>query len=438
MSDRMDLSVEAEIKNLIATWRESLLARDVATAAALRNPSYFAVLTDGKVLTREQELTLLSSADYPVTDMQVHDIWIKGTGRSATAVFDCTLAYRRISGEITSDLYRFFISCRKRGGQWQALKSRIERHATLGPRALNDPFRQPSETVRAAARISFAARREVRRVRKTVQTWARRKFVTSFPDLAYLPYKAGSDYSLPASQAPHASPSADAELPVPPKEMWLGYHYLVDGKRDVETMLKIAGASNFAFKQGDRILDLGCAAGRMIRQLQPLAETCEIWGTDINAEHILWCKRNLSPPFHFATTTKVPHLPFEDRSFHLIYCGSVFTHIDDLADAWLLELRRILHPDGRVYLTISDEHTLALFDTERYRSVRYPAWIKRQKVYQDTKGSFDMFTVDRDNNSQVYYNRDYFLRNARSMMFEVLSVTEEAYSFQTAVLLNRK
>jgi SAM-dependent methyltransferase len=436
MSDPMDLSAETEIRNFIATWRESLLAGDVATADTLREQSYFAVTTEGKVLTRNQELTILASADFPVTNMQVHDVWIKGTDRSATAVFDCTLDYR-ISDGVRSDLYRFYMSLRKRGSQWQAVRSRVVHHATLGPQALKDPFRQPSATVRAAARISFAARREVRRVRKTVQTWARRKFVSSFQDLAYLPYKPGSDYSLPASEALHATPAADAELPVPPKEMWLGYHYLIDGKRDVETMLKIVGASDFALEQGHRILDLGCAAGRMIRQLQPLADTCEIWGTDINAEHILWCKRNLSPPFHFATTTKVPHLPFEDRSFHLIYCGSVFTHIDDLADAWLLELRRILHPDGRVYLTISDEHTLALFETDRYKSVRYPAWIKRQKVYQDTNGSFDMFTVDRDNNSQVYYNRDYFLRMARSMMFEVLSVTEEAYSFQTAVLLKR-
>jgi SAM-dependent methyltransferase len=437
MSDRMEPSVEAEIRKLIATWRESLLARDTATAAALREQSYFTVVTDGRVLTREQELTLLSSAAYPVTHMQIHDIWVKGTGRSATAVFDCTLEYRT-GGGVASDVYRYFMYLRKREGQWRALESRIERHATLGPKSLKDPFHRRSRSVRAAARISSAARRELRRAQRTVQTWTRRKFVTSFQDLAYLSYKPGSDYSLPASQALHAPRAADAELPVPPREMWLGYHYLIDGKRDVETMLKIVGASDFAFKQGHRILDLGCAAGRMIRQLQPLAETCEIWGTDINAEHILWCKRNLSPPFHFATTTKVPHLPFEDRSFHLIYCGSVFTHIDDLADAWLLELRRILHPDGRVYLTISDEHTLALFETDRYKSVRYPAWIKRQKVYQETKGSFDMFTVGRDNNSQVYYNRDYFLRMAGSMGFEALSATEEAYSFQTAVLLKRK
>ena len=436
MSDPMEPLVEAEIKTLIAVWRESMLTKDVAAAAALREQSYFAILPDGRVLTREQELQHLSSDDYPVTDLQIHDVWIKGSGRSATAVFDGTLAFR-LRDEVKSDALRFFITLRKRDGQWQARKSRIVNVAALGPKFARDPFRRGYDLARVTARLGVTARGSARRVRKSVRTWARRKFVPSFQDMAYLPYKPGLDFSLPLTQAPQP-PSPDAELPVPPRELWHGYHYLIDGKRDVDTMLRILAASGFTFNQGDRILDLGCAAARMIRQLLPLAETCEIWGTDISAEHILWCKRNLTPPFHFATTTKVPHLPFEDRSFRLIYCGSVFTHIDDLADAWLLELRRLLVPAGRLYLTISDEHTLALFETERYKHDRYPAWIKRQKVYRDTKGSFDMFTVDRDHESQVYYNREYFLRHARSMGFEVLSVTEEAYSFQTAVLLKRK
>jgi ubiquinone/menaquinone biosynthesis C-methylase UbiE len=44
--------------------------------------------------------------------------------------------------------------------------------------------------------------------------------------------------------------------------------------------------------------------------------------------------------------TILPHLPFEDRSFDVVYAGSVFTHIDDLAQTWFLELRRVLHAGG--------------------------------------------------------------------------------------------
>jgi len=90
----------------------------------------------------------------------------------------------------------------------------------------------------------------------------------------------------------------------------------------------------------------------MIRWLARFAAECQIWGVDISARHIVSCQENLNPPFNFATVTTQPHLPFEDRYFDLIYCASVFTHIDDLADAWLLELKRVTHPGGRAYITL--------------------------------------------------------------------------------------
>jgi len=123
-------------------------------------------------------------------------------------------------------------------------------------------------------------------------------------------------------------------------------------------MKQILDSSGFSIRDGSRVLDLGCASGRMIRWLVDFAEQCEIWGVDISAEHIIWCQEYLSPPFNFATVTTSPHLPFEDGYFDLIYCGSVFTHISDLADAWLLELKRIMRRDGRLYITVHDKHTV--------------------------------------------------------------------------------
>ena len=92
----------------------------------------------------------------------------------------------------------------------------------------------------------------------------------------------------------------------------------------------------------------------MIRFLGDLAVAGEVWGADIEERHIYWCQQHLSPPFKFVNTTTLPHLPFEDGYFDFIYAGSVFTHIAELADAWLLELRRILRPGGRLYLSVHD------------------------------------------------------------------------------------
>ena len=83
-------------------------------------------------------------------------------------------------------------------------------------------------------------------------------------------------------------------------------------------------------------MELGCAAGRVIRHLNELAASREIWGVDFAAAATMWCEENLSPPLHFATTTVVPHLPFKDEYFDLVYAGSVFTHIDELTFAGLL------------------------------------------------------------------------------------------------------
>ncbi len=257
----------------------------------------------------------------------------------------------------------------------------------------------------------------------------------TFSELAYIPYKAGEDFALPPARP--AGEAIPAELPVPPEELWLGYNYPVHGKAHVGKMLELVYASGFSFREGDRILDLGCGAGRMIRHLRDLSETCEIWGTDISSEHVYWCKQNLSPPFNFATTTKTPHLPFEDRSFQLVYCGSVFTHIDDLADAWLLELRRILAPEGRLYLTIHDNHTVELFESGRHDFADVVRRVKSREVYQRSKDSFGMFAVGRDNDSQVFYDTEYFSKMLRPT-FDILSVTPEAYFYQTAFLLKRK
>jgi len=226
-------------------------------------------------------------------------------------------------------------------------------------------------------------------------------------------------------------------LPVPPENLRLGYEeYLSSGEGHVKTMFEIIEASDFSLNEGNKILDLGCGAGRMIRHLKNLSAACEIWGTDISAEHIYWCKQNLSPPFNFATTTKIPHLPFEDRYFNLIYCGSLFTHIDDLAEAWLLELRRILSPNGRLYITIHDNHTMELFDDE-YSFPEIVKHIKSHEIFEESKDKMGMLSIGRDDSSQVFYDIDYFTKTLNPM-FEILSITQEAYYYQTAILLKRK
>jgi ubiquinone/menaquinone biosynthesis C-methylase UbiE len=198
-------------------------------------------------------------------------------------------------------------------------------------------------------------------------------------------------------------------------------------------MREILAASGYNFEPGGRVLELGCAGARMLRWLGDVADRCEIWGTDISAEHVYWCKQNLSPPFHFYITTTAPHLPFADNYFDLIYAGSVFTHIDDLADAWLLELRRVLKPGGRAYITIHDQDTIRVLSTEPHDLSK--TLFCRRDFFDNN--DYDMFTIGRFMRSQVFYDIDYFKRTL-DPFFECVSVTPEAYGFQTAVVLKKR
>lgn len=430
--------LEREIKELVGRWNRAILEKDLAAAARLREDGYTAAMPDGVVLSKEEELAMLASPGHTVESISAGDVEVRGRGDEATAVFENSFEGEYM-GERINALYRYAITFRKTGGGWRARSSRMEVEdsawrATPGP---------PPRGGAASNGGAGAASRSRRLVPRAVKSWVKGKLgslaprsAPSFQETAYLPYRPGLDFQIPRHAA-GGHGGAGGELPVPPRELWLGYNYPVHGKAHVGKMLEIVYASGLSFEAGDRILDFGCGAGRMVRHLKDLSETCEIWGTDISAEHIYWCKQHLSPPFHFATTTKVPHLPFEDGSFRLVYCGSVFTHIDDLADAWLLELRRILAPGGRLYLTIHDSHTVELLETGRYDSTEVIRLVRSAEIYRKSKDSFGMFTVGRDEASQVFYDTEYFSRNVRQM-FDIVSVTPEAYFYQTAFLLKRK
>ena len=242
-----------------------------------------------------------------------------------------------------------------------------------------------------------------------------------------------------------AKPAArGAEFPVPPKPLWMGYGdtpevYLGSGETPLRAMMDIAEASGWTLHPGSRALDFGCAAGRMTRCFYEHAEQCEIWGVDIVAENIIWCQQHLSPPFRFATVTTLPHLPFEDHYFDLVLAGSVFTHIEDLPDAWLLELRRVLRPGGRIFITVSDRHTIELTQP----GGRLGQTSALRGLFDDSKAASDlmstdwaMLTISRGASSQVFYDIDY-LRQHWGRILRVISITPEGYSYQTAVLLTK-
>jgi SAM-dependent methyltransferase len=243
--------------------------------------------------------------------------------------------------------------------------------------------------------------------------------------------------------------TGNAESPVPPPDLLRGYGeaYLESGKRDNEMIRGILKASGHSLQPGNRILEFGCAEGRIIRWFNDLSNDCEVWGVDIAADLIHWCQNNLNPRFKFLTTTSYPHLPFEDEYFDFIYSGSVFTHIADLAETWLMELRRVLRAGGTLLNTISDDLTVSiLMDPQRcpdyWREFRESILKVVEREPTVDFSDYGMIAINRkpgsggEHDVHVFYHMDY-IKAHWGRFFKILSRTPDAYGPQSAILLEK-
>lgn len=106
---------------------------------------------------------------------------------------------------------------------------------------------------------------------------------------------------------------------------------------------------------GRTFLDFASSSGRVLRHFLAHEPTTTAIGTDIYANYIQWMRKYLPERGLYFQNTAVPHLPMEDASVDVIYGGSIFSHLDEFEEAWLLELRRILKPGGVAFVTIMSD-----------------------------------------------------------------------------------
>lgn len=224
----------------------------------------------------------------------------------------------------------------------------------------------------------------------------------------------------------------------PPPHLWLGYaesadEFLAGGRANMESVLSLLAANGVEVPRV--VLDLGCGGGRMVRFF-PRSEDSEIWGADVHAEQIVWCQRNL-PGINFVTVTTAPHLPFSDNQFDFVMCASVFTHNADLADAMLLEIRRILKPGGHLYLTVQDKVSVREMRTTHSDGVQPSTLAQLARLERQGRiADAEMFYFDCDPASQVFYDRDYITAKWSAWM-DVVAYEECFHNWQSAMLLRK-
>ena len=113
-----------------------------------------------------------------------------------------------------------------------------------------------------------------------------------------------------------------------------------------------------------RLLDFGCGCGRLLRFLVGHGDLFELHGTDVNPEHVAWCREFLEP-ISFTTNAPRPPLAWPDGYFDGIWSLSVFTHLDqEQGAAWRAELARVLAPGGVLIATTHGATALAKIAAE--------------------------------------------------------------------------
>ena len=101
-------------------------------------------------------------------------------------------------------------------------------------------------------------------------------------------------------------------------------------------------------RSGERVLDLGCGAGRFLAALREAG--ADPVGVEL-AEAAAERARANVPGADVRLLEPDGSLPFGHGEFDLVWCSEVLEHIPDVAHA-LLEVRRVLKRGGRLLLTV--------------------------------------------------------------------------------------
>jgi SAM-dependent methyltransferase len=101
-------------------------------------------------------------------------------------------------------------------------------------------------------------------------------------------------------------------------------------------------------RPGERVLDLGCGAGRFVAALRDAG--ADAVGVEI-ASGALERARAVAPGADLRLLAEDGSIPLEHGSVDLVWCSEVLEHVADGAQL-LQEARRVLRPAGRLLLTV--------------------------------------------------------------------------------------
>lgn len=131
------------------------------------------------------------------------------------------------------------------------------------------------------------------------------------------------------------------------------------------------------------VLDIGCGEGKMGEVTYYNMPVIDV-GIDLVPHYIDLAEA--SPKYKKVMIADARKLPFPDKKFNTVISNSTFEHIAGSDIPAIKEVRRVLKPKGKFYLTVPSERFGELFDAGYNRRVahyRYRSLHEWQKVLRE-------------------------------------------------------
>ena len=111
--------------------------------------------------------------------------------------------------------------------------------------------------------------------------------------------------------------------------------------------------NHFNLKPGDRVLDVGCAKGFLVKDLMKACPGLEAFGLDISEYALMHCEQEVVGRLHLGSADK---LPFPDRSFNAVLAINTIHNLER-ADAMraVQEIERLA--PGRGFIQVDSYRT---------------------------------------------------------------------------------
>jgi SAM-dependent methyltransferase len=195
--------------------------------------------------------------------------------------------------------------------------------------------------------------------------------------------------------------SADVNPTISPDETMWSEHYFEIGWSAVDVILR--GLCAARISQVQRVLDLPCGHGRVLRHLRAMFRDAHIDACDLDESGVEFCRDTLGVNgiVSVPDLTKAP-IP---GNYDLIWVGSLFTHISrDLAKRWMDHLATLLSPTGIVVATVHGrwcEHA-----HKRAQYISADKWAKVVNAYRASGYGYASYS-EAENHDFIQSEADY-------------------------------